>query len=312
MSRRERLRLSLQRRLARPAARWLEHPLIQGAPPRLQALLLGARLHDSLARNDDSLALADLRTLASRHGRDDLLHRLLFRRGFRPKDPASQRRLFWGVADEPAFAERHREYALVSLAYRSLKDGDQQEAGRLIPRITAIAERLEQDPGTLTCQQKNRVNRSKLLISTYATLLHLHLLRGEQEAVAAIGGRGLALAERIDYGRLPADVAYRLTTNFARVLGIAALDGWRRGDPQAGARALAALEALRQEAWSARHQGSGAQENHRTFVQALIEALQALEQQPPSPGRPAALAPERILNVRTPLLEERLMAFLTP
>lgn len=312
MSRRERLRLALQRWAAGPAMRLADHPLVQAGPAGLEAFLLGARLQAALERSDDAAALADLRRLAVRHGRDELLHRLLFRRGFRPKDPASQRRLFWGVAVEPAFSRRHRDYALISLAYRSLKDGDREEADRLIPRIDAMATALEQDPLTLSCPEKNRLNRAKLLISSHATLLHLHLLRGDRAAVAAVAARGLALAERLDYGRLPADVAYRLTTNLARVLGLAGLEAWRRGDTETQRRAMAALEALRREAWGERHRSSGAQENHRTFVQRLIAALQELEGQTACPGSPPPFPPERILNVHTPRLEEQLTAFLTP
>ena len=53
-------------------------------------------MHRAVGANDDATALADLHTLAERHGRHELVHRLLFRRGFRPEDPASQRRLLWG------------------------------------------------------------------------------------------------------------------------------------------------------------------------------------------------------------------------
>jgi hypothetical protein len=312
MSRRAALRQALQRRTARPAAWLLGSGLAQRLPARLERFLLGARVHDALARNDDRTALADLRALQLRHGRDELVHRLLFRRGFRPKDPASQRRLLWGIADEPCFSDRHGQYALISLSYRCLKDSDPEEAGRLIPRLQAIAAVLEHDPETLRCQGKNRVNRCKLLISAYATLLHLHLLRNEAAAVAEIGARGCGMAERIEYERLPPDVTYRLTTNFSRVLAIAWLDAWRRGDTAGRDRAMAGLDDLRREAWSERHRASGAQENHRRHVVAMIEALRELEDLPPRPGLPPPFPPERLLNVRTPLLERRLAAFLTP
>jgi hypothetical protein len=315
MSRRSALRLALQRRSAAPAAWLLDSPVGTDLPPPVHRFLLGARIHHALGRNDDALVLKDLRTLAVRYGRDELVHRLLFRRGFRPKDPASQRRLFWAVADEPAFAERHRNYALISLAYRTLKDGDADQARTLIPRIEAMAKALHNDPLTLFCRERNRVNRAKLLISAWATLMHLHLLVGDRAGVSGIGRRAIALAERIDYAQLPADVAYRLTTNFARVLGIGWLDAWRRGDHPARLRAMGALEALQRQSVNERHGDSGAQENHRTFVRELIEALQPLATQPP-PG-PAShhlqpLAPERILNVSTPRMVEQLGAFLGP
>jgi hypothetical protein len=311
MGRRAALRLALQRRCAAPSSRLLAGPLGPLAPRPLRAFLLEARVHHAMARNDDRTALADLQTLARRHGRHGLVHRLLFRRGFRPKDPAAQRRLLWGVAEDEDFDPQHRAYALISLVYRSLKDGDVAQADRLVPAIEAMAERLERDPGTLHCQQRNRDNGAKLLISCYASLLHLQLLRGDGRQVAAIGGRGVALAERIDYDQLPADVAFRLTTNFGRVLSVAALDAWRRRDEAALDRALAALDGLRRQAHDPRHAGSGAQENHRRFVDGMVEAIRSL---PPAgtPRQEPALAADRLLTVATPLLAERWAGFLAP
>jgi hypothetical protein len=121
----------------------------------------------------------------------------------------------------------------------------------------------------------------------------------------------VALAERIDYPRLPADVAFRLTTNFTRVLSIAALDGWRRQDAAALDRALAALDSLRRQAHDPRHAGSGAQENHRRFIDGLLEAIRSL---PPagSRGQEPPMAAEQLLTVTTPLLTARWTQFLAP
>ncbi len=315
MGRRAALRLMLERRSGAPATWLLSRPIGAVLPASLRSVLLGARVHRAVAGNDDATALADLHTLAERHGRHELVHRLLFRRGFRPKDPASQRRLLWGVADDPVFQPSHRSYALISLSYRSLKDGDRPQAAVLIPPIEAMAAGLENDPATLSCPQGNRRNRAKLLISSYATLIHLHLLVGDGDAVARIGARALALAERIDYGQLPADVAYRLTTNFARSLGIGLLDAWRRQDDGGQRRALAALETLRLETLNPRHGGSGAQENHRRFVAGLLESYATSVGEPAGSGllpRPEPIEPGRILNVATAELNERLAEFLTP
>lgn len=314
MSRRAALRLMLERRSGALASWLLPPPIGAQLPSPLRSLLLGARVHRAVGRNDDAMALSDLHSLAECHSRHDLVHRLLFRRGFRPKDPASQRRLLWGVAGDPVFQESHRSYALISLSYRSLKDGDHAQAELLIPPIEAMATALENDPATLACRRNNRRNRSKLLISSYATLLHLYLLVGHRDAVAGIGERALALAARIDYEQLPADVAYRLTTNFARSLGSGYLDAWRRGDGAGQRRALAALEAVRLETLSPRHGGSGAQENHRRFVAGLLESYATGIGEPASAGpmpRPDPIEPECLLNVSTPELNQRLAEFLS-
>ena len=315
MSRRAALRLMLERRSGRVAAWLLSRPIGADLPSPLRSLLLGSRVHRAVGANDDATALADLHTLAERHGRHELVHRLLFRRGFRPKDPASQRRLLWGVAGDQVFHHSHRSYALISLSYRSLKDGDSSQAALLIPRIEAMAAALENDPATLTCPLGNRRNRAKLLVSSYATLVHLQLLVRDGDAVARIGAQALALAERMDYEQLPADVAYRLTTNLARSLGVAQLDAWRRHDDEGQRRALAALEALRLETLNPRHGGSGAQENHRRFVASLLESYATGSgEQGSSTGlcpRLEPIQPERILNVATAELNERLVEFLS-
>lgn len=304
------LRRWLRDRLAQVARLLLATPLAPLMPPLLTRLGLEARVERALALGlPVPVIWADLQRLLVRHGSHGLLHRLLFRRGFRPAAPADQVVLFETMAAEPQLPEHLRAYALVSLGYRSLKDGDHAQARLVQARIAPMLERLEADPVTLHCHRGNRRNRLKLLVSCLTVQSHLQLLLEDPAGLADTADRMLCLIERISWPEVPADVAYRLLTNAARGLGFAALLAWREGSPDRLARVVDALELLRCEAADARHQSSGAQEDHRGYVGQLLQLARALVFNDASTAR--ALA-DRLLNVRTPELQHQLELLLQP
>jgi hypothetical protein len=299
-----------RRRLAQLARLLLATPLAALLPPPLRQLGLEARVEHSLARGlPVPLIWRDLQRLLRQHGSTAVMHRLLFRRGFRPTARADQVALFEAMAAEPQLPAYLQAYALVSLGYRSLKDGDRVQARRVQARIAPLLDALDADPATLACDRGNRRNRLKLLVSCLTVQSHLQLLLGDAAGLADCTDRMLRLIERIAWAQVPADVAYRLLTNAARVLGVAVLLAWREGATERLARAVAALERLRCEGVHERHRGSGAQENHRGYVTQVAQLARGLVLGDVATVQ--ALA-DRLLNVRTPDLECRLGALLQP
>ncbi len=298
--------------------RWLlDTPLVWLLPARLQELGREARVDAALCKGQPvELIWADLQLLLRRHGSAAVLHRLLFRRGYRPRRPADQVALFEAMAADVAVPERLRAYARISLAYRSLKDENLLLAQALTPKLIAQVQVLMSDPGSLRCQRSNRRNRFKLLVSTLTALTHLQLLLGEHSGLQASADRLCALLEPHPWLVLPADVAFRLLTNASRCLGLAALLSWRCQNRERLQAILLLLDALQREAWADRHRHSTAQENHRAYVAqmrwrvaALLEPAGAFNNRlPQDPGLAVGLW---ALNVTTPALQQRLEALVS-
>ncbi|WP_398328065.1 glycosyltransferase family 2 protein [Vulcanococcus sp.] len=311
------VRRSLRQGLA-VGCRWLlDAPLVWLLPARLQELGLKARVDAALRLGQPvELIWADLQQLLRQHGSEAVLHRLLFRRGYRPRRPADQVALFEAMAADVAVPEVLRAYARISLAYRSLKDTNRPLAQALIPALNAQVQALLSDPDSLRCQRSNRRNRFKLLVSSLTALMHLQLLVGEQSGLQASADQLLALLEPHPWLGLPADVAFRLLTNTCRCLGMAALLAWRLQNRDRLQAILLLLDALQREAWADRHRHSAAQENHRAYVAQMRWRVAALLEpvaergvlQQENPGLAVGLW---ALNVTTPALERRLEALLS-
>jgi len=298
------VRRGLRGRLA-GIGRWLlATPLAPLLPPVLIRLGLEARVERALALGlPVPVIWIDLSRLLHEHGSHELMHRLLFRRGFRPSAPADQVALFEAMAAESQLPDYLRAYALVSLGYRSLKDSDRSQAGSVQFRIAAMLRDLEADPATLQCQRGNRRNRLKLLVSCLALQLHLQLLLEDGEGMGATAAQMVQLIERVSWPQVPADVAYRLLTNASRGLGFAALLAWRQECGEQLSRAIAALEMLRVEGDQERHRGSGAQENHRLYVMQVLQQARRLRSNDVAAASGLA---DLLLNVRTPELQRQL------
>jgi hypothetical protein len=325
-------RRTLRQRLA-GCCRWLLFtPLAPLLPPRLQVLGREARVDEALRHGHPVDPIwADLQWLLRQHRSEAMLHRLLFRRGYRPRRSADQVALFEAIVTDEAVPEVMRSYARISLAYRSLKDDNRPLAQALIPAINDQVRALVCDPGLLRCQRPNRRNRFKLLVSSLTALIHLQLLLEDQAGLQISSDCLCALLERHPWTALPADVAFRMLTNVARCLGMAALLAWRLHDQQRVQTILLLLDALQREAWADRHRRSAAQEDHRVYVAQMRYRVAALMERPsesrlasslvaldPADLRSDLLPPDPglavgswALNVTTPALQQGLEALLS-
>lgn len=294
--------------LADGSRRCLGSPFEPYLPARLHRLALESRVQYVVVTEGlVSDICRDLLVLQQTHNSTAAIHQLLFRRGSRPRRPAAQVELFRWMAAELSLPDSIRSYALISLAYRSLKDDDLALSASLIPGLERQVNELEVDPGLRSCPWPNRRNRMKLLVSSLAVLLHLHLLQAQPLQCVHTADRLLRVMDGLDWALLPADVAYRLLTNAARLVGLAALMAWSSADDDKFQLACCALDRLVEESVGQRHNSSHAQEDHRGFVAAVALDLERL-----SPGAwdQAVALGERLLNVRTPLLQKRLRQLL--
>jgi hypothetical protein len=296
---------------ARSARLCLETSLAPLLPQTLHRLGLMARVEHSISRGSPiSTIWTDLELLWLQHGSSELIHRLLFRRGFRPSIPAHQVALFDAIASSeiglPAYL---KAYALVSTGYRSLKDSDAVLVRQVDSRIDALIVLLINDADTFSCELGNRRNRLKLLVSCLALQCHLRLLLGTCDAFSATVDQALLVVEQISWLTIPADVAYRLLTNAARVLGFAALVAWRDQSVARLDRVSSALQNLLRESQHQRHSRNDAQEDHRRFVLTVLQNVSALVFSDLSTARPLA---DCLLNVQTPALQRKLDSLLLP
>ncbi|QNJ04928.1 UDP-glycosyltransferase/glycogen phosphorylase [Synechococcus sp. MEDNS5] len=205
------------------------------------------------------------------------LKQLLFRRGNRPSDRGEQVLLFEELADSAVLPLHARNYCLVVLGHRCADLNDQLRMRRCVTQIELMATRLEDDPGTRLCRRANRRNRTKLLISCYATLQRLQLGLQDFDAFAALGRRALVFFESLNLNCLDPDTSYRLTRNSLRVLVINVIEGWRCMDLELIRRVIPLMESLRFHCRQEYFDGQSAQENHRGFADAMLKICNDLE-----------------------------------
>ena len=213
-----------------------------------------------------------------REGHVGELKQLLFRRGNRPSDRQEQVLLFEELVTSEVLPIDVLHYCQVVLAHRCVDVQDRARMHQSVTALEAMATALETDPGTTLCLRANRRNRTKLLVSTYATLLRLYLALQAFEPLAALALRTLHFSETLDLNRIDADTSYRLTRNILRVLQINVLEAWRHRDGDVMQRTLAAITRVHAHCHQSQFDQQSAQENHRGYAQEVLQRVMVLQQ----------------------------------
>jgi len=271
---------------------WISHRLMRAGHLRasvavLQGLaqsrwgdciLIGGLVLPLVRCGDYRQARLVMEQLWQAYGHVGELKQLLFRRGNRPSERSEQVLLFEELVTSTVLPLYALNYCQVVLAHRcvDVKDGARMRQSAMA--IAAMATALEQDPGTLCCLRSNRRNRSKLLVSCYATMLRLQLGLQQFDALSALGLRCLNWAEQLDLDAIDADTSYRLTRNILRVLLINVLEAWRQHDLALMQRTARVIARVHDHCHRSLFDQQSAQENHRGFAEAVLERVQGLEQ----------------------------------
>ena len=206
------------------------------------------------------------------------LKQLLFRRGNRPSERSEQVLLFEELITSSVLPLYVLNYCQVVLAHRCVDVKDEQRMHQSVFAIQAMATSLEGDPGTLVCLRSNRRNRSKLLVSCYATLLRLQLGLQQFAGLKDVGLNSLLFAEQLHLEAIDCDTSYRLTRNMLRVLIINVLEAWKHDDADLMQRARVAIERVHIHCHRPCFDQQSAQENHRGFADAVMKRVAALQQ----------------------------------
>jgi hypothetical protein len=206
------------------------------------------------------------------------LKQLLFRRGNRPSERSEQVLLFEELITSSVLPLYVLNYCQVVLAHRCVDVKDEQRMHQSVFAIQAMATSLEGDPGTMVCLRSNRRNRSKLLVSCYATLLRLQLGLQQFAGLKDLGLNSLLFAEQLHLEAIDCDTSYRLTRNMLRVLIINVLEAWKHDDAELMQRARVAIERVHIHCHRPCFDQQSAQENHRGFADAVMKRVAALQQ----------------------------------
>jgi hypothetical protein len=206
------------------------------------------------------------------------LKQLLFRRGNRPSERSEQVLLFEELITSSVLPLYVLNYCQVVLAHRCVDVKDEQRMHQSVFAIQAMATSLEGDPGTMICLRSNRRNRSKLLVSCYATLLRLQLGLQQFAGLKDVGLNSLLFAEKLHLEAIDCDTSYRLTRNMLRVLIINVLEAWKHDDAELMQRARVAIERVHIHCHRPCFDQQSAQENHRGFADAVMKRVAALQQ----------------------------------
>ena len=271
---------------------WMSHRMMRaGHPHAAVAVLQGlakSRWGDCILRGGLVLPLVRcgdycqarlvMEQLWQAYGHVGELKQLLFRRGNRPSQRSEQVLLFEELVTSTVLPLYSLNYCQVVLAHRCVDVNDDVRMRQSAMAIASMADALEQDPGTLVCLRSNRRNRSKLLVSCYATLLRLQLGLQQFDALSALGLRCLSWAEQLDFDAIDADTSYRLTRNILRVLLINVLEAWTERDPVLMQRTARVIERVHYHCHRGLFDQQSAQENHREFADAVLARVQRLEQ----------------------------------
>ena len=199
-------------------------------------------------------------------GRTDHLHHLLFRRGARPKSLEAQITLFETLGNSAHLPLSYRAYCRVVCAYRAAELNDPQLMRASIAALDGIATGLEDDPNTRLCRQGNRFNRTKLLVSCYATTLRLQLTLADRDGAASLGRRALRFTASLDLTMIETDTSFRLTRNLMRVLAVNIVEAWATADADLYWSARQALQTVHDHAHRPEHDEREVQEDHRAFA----------------------------------------------
>ena len=240
-------------------------------------VLLGGVVLPLVRSGDNRLARQVMEQLWLRYGHVGELKQLLFRRGNRPSERSEQVLLFEALVTSQVLPLYALNYCQVVLAHRCVDVRDAARMQQSVPCLESMAADLEADLGTRICLRANRRNRSKLLVSCYATLLRLQLALQEFEALAALGLRCLRFAEDLDLNAIDTDTSYRLTRNILRVLQINVLEAWFHGDVDLMERTCTAITCVHDHCHRPLFDQQSAQENHRGYAEAVLERVAVLQ-----------------------------------
>ncbi|WP_413324221.1 glycosyltransferase [Synechococcus sp. MIT S9503] len=269
----------------------LSHRLMRGGHPRAavkvlqgvaespwsDCLLQGGLVLPLVRCGDYRQARLVMEKLWQIYGHVGELKQLLFRRGNRPSERSQQVLLFEELVTSSVLPLYALNYCQVVLAHRCVDVKDDERMCQSALNIAAMASALEQDPGTLICLRSNRRNRSKLLVSCYATLLRLYLGLQQFDDLGALGMRCLTWAESLNLEAIDADTSYRLTRNILRVLLVNVLEAWTQHDHALMQRSSRVIARVHNHCHRRVFDQQSAQENHRGFADAVLERVQLLE-----------------------------------
>ena len=270
---------------------WISHRLMRAGHPEWAVallkpvacsrwgdrVLLGGVVLPLVRSGHYRLARELMEQLWLRYGHVGELKQLLFRRGNRPSARSEQVLLFEELVTSEVLPMYALSYCQVVLAHRCVDVGDAARMHQSVARLESMAADLEADVGTRVCLLANRRNRSKLVLSCYATLLRLHLALQEFEALAALGLRCLRFTEQLDLNAIDPDTSYRLTRNILRVLQINVLEAWLHGDADLMQRTCAAIARVHDHCHLREFDRQSAQENHRGYAEAVFERVAVLQ-----------------------------------
>ncbi len=248
-----------------------------GSVGRSDRVLLGGQVFPLVRCGAYREAREVMEELWLRFGHLGELKQLLFRRGNRPSDRYEQVLLFEELVTSTVLPLHARNYCLVVLAHRCVDLNDQPRMHRCVTEIEVMATGLEDDPGTRLCRRANRRNRTKLLVSCYATLQRLQLGLEDFDAFTALGRRALIFFESLDLACVEPDTSYRLTRNSLRVLVINVIEAWRLSDLGLMQRSITSMETLLGHCQQPQFDDQSAQENHRGFADAMLGLSRGVE-----------------------------------
>ena len=206
-------------------------------------------------------------------GRTDHLHQLLFRRGSRPQSLLEQNALFQALGSSSCLPLSYRAYCRIVCAYRAAELDDPSLIRDSLDALNAMSLWLEEDPRTNFCRQKNRLNRTKLLISTYAAMLRLRLVTGDRAGAVSLGKRALFFSNSLELTCIGRDASFRLTRNLMRVLVINVVESWASSDSSLYWQARQALQIVHDHAHLPEHDDREGQEDHRAFAVEVMDRV---------------------------------------
>ena len=226
--------------------------------------------------------------LSSRLQDDDYraVERLLFRTGSRPQDEQDRLQVLGQLSRLPDLLESHRCYARIAETYLVLRLEDKHRAADLWPALRELALVLTADPELGRCQEPNRRNRAKMLVSLCTATYHLGLLLDDDEPLLWAWELILKVLPRFEFDKLNSDAALRMSSNLCRCLasGVLLSDSRAEQAPERSARALHRVksEVLIHCCSGERNVKQATQENHFALIEHLslaIDSLQSSERQ---------------------------------
>ena len=126
----------------------------------------------------------------------------------RPQSLLEQNALFQTLGSSSCLPISYRAYCRIVCAYRAAELDDPSLIRDSLDALNAMSLWLEEDPRTNFCRQKNRINRTKLLVSTYAATLRLRLITGDRAGAARLGRRALFFSNSLELTCIGRDASF--------------------------------------------------------------------------------------------------------